>query len=102
MEHKLACSAASLTKVGETELPTTNCTVTFQLCQTQPPSQGPFLSIPAEQERGCKGPYERGCVRQRMELNYEGFFLLATVIANCQQASLSRGGQRKGTYDEAA
>ena len=102
MEHKLACSAASLTKVGETELPTTNCTVTFQLCQTQPPSQGPLLSIPAEQERGRKEPYERGCVRHRIELNLEGFFLLATVIANCQQASLSRGGQRKGTYDEAA
>ena len=102
MEHKLACSAASLTKVGETESPTTNCTVTFQLCQTQPPSQGPLLSIPAEQERGRIGPYERGLVRNRIELNLEGFFLLATVIANCQQASLSRGGQRKDTYDEGA
>lgn len=102
MEHKLACSAVSLTKGGETESQITNCTVTFQLCQTQPPSQGPFLSIPAEQERGRKEPYERGCVRHRIELNLEGFFLLATVIANCQQASLSRGGQRKDTYDEAA
>lgn len=37
-----------------------------------------------------------------MELNYEGFFLLAKVIANCQQASLSCGGQRQDTYDEAA
>lgn len=102
MEHKLACSAVSLTKVGETESPTTNCTVTFQLCQTQPRSYGPLLSIPAEQERGRKGPYERGCVRQRIELNLEGFVLLATVIANCQQASLSCGGQRMDTYDEAA
>lgn len=102
MEHKLACSAVSLTKVGETELPTTKCTVTFQLCQTQPPSQGPLLSISAEQETGRKGPCERGCVRQRTELNLEGFVLLAIVIANCQQASLSSGGQRKDTYDEAA
>ena len=82
MDHKLACSAMSLTKGGETASQTTNCTVTFQLCQTQTPSQGPLLSIPAEQERGCKGPYEGGCVRQRIELNLEGFFLLATVIAS--------------------
>ena len=102
MDHKLACSAMSLTKGGETASPTTNCTVTFQLCQTQTPSQGPLLSIPAEQERGRKGPYEGGCVRERIELNLEGFFLLATVIANCQQASLSCGGQRQDTYDEAA
>lgn len=102
MEHKLACSAMSLTKVGETESPTTNCAVTFQLCQTQPPSQGPLLSIPVEQERGRKGPNERGFVRHRIELNLEGFFLLATVIANCQQASLSCGRQRQDTYDEAA
>ena len=67
MEHKLACSAVSLTKVGETESPTMNCTVTFQLCQIQLRSQGPLLSIPAEQETGRKGPCERGCVRQRIE-----------------------------------
>lgn len=73
MEHKLACSAVSLTKVGETESPTPNCTVTFQLCQTQPRSQGPLLSIPAEQETGRKGPYERGCVRQRIEFRRRGF-----------------------------
>lgn len=54
MEHKLACSAVSLTEGGETESQTTNCTVTFQLCQTQPPSQGPLLSIPVEQERDVK------------------------------------------------
>ena len=80
MEHKLACSAVSLTKGGETESQTTKCTVTLQLCQTQPPSQGPLLSIPAEQERGRKEPYERGCVRHRIELNLEGFFLLARSL----------------------
>ena len=64
-------SAVFLMPVGEAELPTPNSMATFHLCQT-----GSDL---------------------------EGLALLATAVitANCQQASLSCGGQHTDTLDAA-
>ena len=58
-----ACLPMSLATVGETESPTPNFTATFQLCQ-------------------------RGSDSERLVL-----LAIATVTANCQQASLSCGGR---------
>lgn len=64
-------SAVFLMPVGEAELPTPNSMATFHLCQTGSDS--------------------------------EGLALLATAVitANCQQASLSCGGQHTDTLDAA-
>lgn len=64
-----ACLPMSLATVGETESPTPNFTATFQLCQT-------------------------GSDSERLVL-----LAIATVTANCQQASLSCGGRHTDTYD---
>ena len=43
VEHKPACSAASLTPVGGSKSPMPNCTATFQPCQTRMDSKGMVL-----------------------------------------------------------
>ena len=60
-------SAVFLMPIGETESPTPNCTATFQLCQTVSDSKGLALLV------------------------------IATITANCEQGSLSCGGQHADT-----
>ena len=70
--------------------------MTFQLCKTQPCSQDLFYPFPRSKRRDAKDPVNE--VSERGS-NLEGFVLLATatVIANCQQASLSCGSTRTPT-----
>ena len=57
MEHIPACSAVSLIPVGETKAPTSNCTATFQLCQTGSGSEGlnllAIVAVTANCKRAC-------------------------------------------------